>query len=617
MSFFKSQNILLKKHLLLCVLLISSCVMASQKVNQWQFQTEAAIYASPMHHEGTIYVGSLDKSFYAIEAQTGSKLWSFKTKHPIHSTVAIHEGIICFESGNILYALDLQGQLLWQFKLCEKTVTNQIDSWDFHHSSPRIVDGVAYIGTEQGYVWGVHVLSGTEVFKWQTPTRSTIRISPEIYDNKLFVGDWIGVLFAYDLEEKALAWKYDTRKDNTYGWSNAIQTPLVFKGEDVFFAGRSCNAYSLNVKDGSRNWLYNDPNVWIVGGTVLHDGQVFFGSSNQRKFYSLDAETGEERWIGNLDHRIWGAPVVVGSEVFVGAASFFALDASKGNIVNRIYFDADEVHPDGVTINWAGSVSSGGASDLANIHSSVISDGESLYFGCDDGILYAVNARGLVEKPHPETVLENDSNLILGDISAQDEPFSIDIELTNQGEGSDIVYLSISGTQTPEGALVPDASKFELKAGESNTVSLTINPALMELKKYRLTVGLLSTQGLVNVNLRKKIIFTIVQGTGVEAEKQEIPTSCRLLQNYPNPFNPQTRIDYRVDRALGPVSLSVHDVRGRLIKRLVSEAEQGPGEYHVTWAGIDDAGQPAASGTYVVRLIAEETIHSRKILLMR
>lgn len=72
------------------------------------------------------------------------------------------------------------------------------------------------------------------------------------------------------------------------------------------------------------------------------------------------------------------------------------------------------------------------------------------------------------------------------------------------------------------------------------------------------------------------------------------------LAAHPNPFNPQTRIDWRTGGA-GPLRIDVHDVRGRLIRRLLDEpvaANAGA----VTWDGRDAGGRPAPSGVYLIRL---------------
>ena len=88
-----------------------------------------------------------------------------------------------------------------------------------------------------------------------------------------------------------------------------------------------------------------------------------------------------------------------------------------------------------------------------------------------------------------------------------------------------------------------------------------------------------------------------------------------LEQNFPNPFNPQTVIDYSLPKS-GRVSLDIYDVAGHRVSRLV-DAVQSAGKQSVTWTGVDQRGNPVASGTYFYRLVSEDQTLVKKMLLVR
>jgi outer membrane protein assembly factor BamB len=46
---------------------------------QFAFETGAGIYSTPLVHEDVVFVSSLDKSLYAVDLNTGKKVWSFET----------------------------------------------------------------------------------------------------------------------------------------------------------------------------------------------------------------------------------------------------------------------------------------------------------------------------------------------------------------------------------------------------------------------------------------------------------------------------------------------------------------------------------------------------------
>ncbi len=96
---------------------------------------------------------------------------------------------------------------------------------------------------------------------------------------------------------------------------------------------------------------------------------------------------------------------------------------------------------------------------------------------------------------------------------------------------------------------------------------------------------------------------------------QDTPRVLTLAANTPNPFNPVTRIAFALDRN-GPVRLEVFDLQGRLVRTLADEPMTA-GDHTVLWDGRADGGQPAASGTYVYRLTANDQMLSRKMTLVK
>lgn len=88
-----------------------------------------------------------------------------------------------------------------------------------------------------------------------------------------------------------------------------------------------------------------------------------------------------------------------------------------------------------------------------------------------------------------------------------------------------------------------------------------------------------------------------------------------LEQNAPNPVRSRTTIRFALPHA-EPVHLSVYDVRGRLVRRLVS-GNLGGGLHSVDWDGRDVTGLRAASGVYFYRLVSQKKTLQRKMLLVR
>jgi photosystem II stability/assembly factor-like uncharacterized protein len=99
--------------------------------------------------------------------------------------------------------------------------------------------------------------------------------------------------------------------------------------------------------------------------------------------------------------------------------------------------------------------------------------------------------------------------------------------------------------------------------------------------------------------------------TGIDQPVQ-LPAAFVLDQNYPNPFNPTTKIGVGVS-GLGfrEVRLAVYDILGREVAVLM-DARKEPGRYEVMFDG-----SRLASGVYIYRLEAGNSVISKKMLLMK
>jgi hypothetical protein len=97
-----------------------------------------------------------------------------------------------------------------------------------------------------------------------------------------------------------------------------------------------------------------------------------------------------------------------------------------------------------------------------------------------------------------------------------------------------------------------------------------------------------------------------------------LPKAFALTQNYPNPFNPSTTINYQIPEEAGNVSftLSVYDIRGRLVKTLV-KGMKGAGFYTAFWDGTDANGRQVSSGVYFYRFTSSKYSATRKMILLK
>jgi hypothetical protein len=106
-------------------------------------------------------------------------------------------------------------------------------------------------------------------------------------------------------------------------------------------------------------------------------------------------------------------------------------------------------------------------------------------------------------------------------------------------------------------------------------------------------------------------VFTGEFDLAVGVEEVAIrPLAFELQQNYPNPFNPSTNIRFTIPVS-GFTSLTIYDLLGREVTRLVNEVKQ-PGSYEVTW---DASG--SATGVYLYQLTAGDYVATKKLIFMK
>ena len=98
-------------------------------------------------------------------------------------------------------------------------------------------------------------------------------------------------------------------------------------------------------------------------------------------------------------------------------------------------------------------------------------------------------------------------------------------------------------------------------------------------------------------------------------ERSGLPDSPQLQQNAPNPFNSETVLSYFL-HAPGPARLEVFALTGQRVA-VLQQGPQQAGYHRLHWDARDDAGRSVASGMYLYRLVTDEAVLTRKLMLLR
>lgn len=95
-----------------------------------------------------------------------------------------------------------------------------------------------------------------------------------------------------------------------------------------------------------------------------------------------------------------------------------------------------------------------------------------------------------------------------------------------------------------------------------------------------------------------------------------LPADIGIASVRPNPTTGALTVAYALDGRASRVSLAIHDVSGRVVRRLAADAS-GAGARQALWDGRDGDGRAAAAGIYFVVLRTDDRSFTRKVLLVR
>ncbi|MBN1402879.1 MAG: PQQ-binding-like beta-propeller repeat protein [Opitutales bacterium] len=313
---------------------------------RWEYKAGGPIISSATESDGVIFFGSDDRKMRALDADSGTEKWVFATGGKIRSTPAVEQGLVVFISyDGIIYALDEKsGKERWRFQTAgerhfeakgihgSKPATQTVpDFWDCYQSSASVVDGIAYIGSGDGCMYALNLADGDLAWKFQTG--DVVHTSPAVADGIVYFGSWDTYLYALDAKSGAEIWRFKTGDDLEKHNRTGIQSsPTVCEGT-VYFGCRDFNFYALDAKSGEEKWKSNL--TWVNATPAIWDGKVYYGTSIPSWFIGKDGATGEDVMKLNMPMMVFGSANIVNGVAYFGSfqGSLFAVDLKEGKII--------------------------------------------------------------------------------------------------------------------------------------------------------------------------------------------------------------------------------------------------------------------------------------------
>ncbi|HKL79272.1 MAG TPA: PQQ-binding-like beta-propeller repeat protein [Mobilitalea sp.] len=336
----------------------------------WKFKTGSGVASSPMIIENTIYFGSKDGNFYALDKKTGKELWKYNSGNPILCQAAALDNAVFFCSKEIYFAVDARtGAEIWKYDLKPKeNFYLRKDNWDYHDASPVVDNGVVYFGSSTGSLLGFDAVSGELVWEFKAPGSNGVRSTPLIQDGVMYYGDWAGEYRAINMETKEIVW------NNSY--YVVFQNSAVIKDGVIFIGGRNKTISALDIKTGEAKWDYKDPDdSWITGDPVIDGDIVYFSTSDSLKVYALNINDGTVAAEYPIYKNSFSKVIIDNGLLYVTSGDAYSQPGSGSLQVYKLGDTSECV--------WKVMLGTGG------IFTSPLLSDELVYYGSEDGNLYA------------------------------------------------------------------------------------------------------------------------------------------------------------------------------------------------------------------------------------
>jgi eukaryotic-like serine/threonine-protein kinase len=387
---------------------------------KWKFHTGGLIISSPAIAGGLVYVGSTDGNLYAVNLNSGMMKWKFESKARIVSTPAVADGVVYFSSyDGLVYAVDaFSGKLKWSFKNAGErrfaarhihgalpVAETMPDPFDVYLSSPAVWNGTVYFGSGDGNIYALHAATGA--IKWKFRTGDVVHASPAISGGTLFVGSWDSYFYAIDATSGQEKWRFKTGEDPDIHNQVGIQSSAAIVDGTVYFGCRDSHLYALDAVTGKKRWSFSTGSSWVISSPAILNGKVYFATSDSTLLFALDARSGKQIFSLKFKFPFFSSPAIAGNRLYIGShdGKLTAIDLTTQTRSWDFQTDASRqklsgfTKPDGSPNYEAVYVSDFYDDMLAGIAkmqsvgtilSSPVVAGRVVYFGSNDGNLYAL-----------------------------------------------------------------------------------------------------------------------------------------------------------------------------------------------------------------------------------
>jgi len=281
------------------------CLDLDTGENIWQTYIYDGTKSTPTFTEDRLYIGSYSGIFYCLDANDGSIIWQNQTGDSHTSPLVFNDKVYIstFDAGK-LYCLNAEnGMEIWVTSLGDNIQSPALFNERLITSSGRFGD--------DGYIYCINASNGVIIWKFQTEESFSVTspISPLIYNDKVYIGDWGGYYYCLDIYNGTLIWRFKS--------NGRISTSSCIGDGKVFFADYTFYLYCLNADTGEKIWEFKTPVGYeIFPSPIYADGMIYF-TYGSGFVYCLNASSGEQIWKYITAYHMRASPALVDGKLYI------------------------------------------------------------------------------------------------------------------------------------------------------------------------------------------------------------------------------------------------------------------------------------------------------------
>lgn len=246
-------------------------------------------YATPAIANNQLIVADYQNVLYSLDPNTGNEEWTFTnaTGRYIGGVLVIDNVILAPSADNKLYALDINGKLLWEFETNEALWATPVSDGE------RV-----FLPSMDHTIYALKLSDGDCL--WEIDLEGAMVNSAVLSDDKiLYIGTIANEVVAIDAETGKILWRFLT--------SGAVWSKPTLYNDTLYIGDSNGKIYALNRADGSVLWEIDSGGSIMGSGAINSDGLVF--TTMEGDVIAINY-AGEKLWSTTIDGTLYNGALV-------------------------------------------------------------------------------------------------------------------------------------------------------------------------------------------------------------------------------------------------------------------------------------------------------------------